>query len=259
MATNSAFSLSGKVAIVYGGSYGIGKGICDVLSKAGATVVCVARNKEKGEATVAGLVGTGHQFIQGDVSKFGDHENIIKHISETLKKIDIVVCCAGIYSPEYQLDDKMYTQYYVDNMIDINVKGSIYAVQTALPYLKKSPSPRVILISSITGPVTGMPGFTVYGATKSAQVGFARSAAVELAPHKITVNCVAPGNILSEGLIALGEEYMNNMAQTIPLKRLGKPEDIGNTVLFLASEEASFITGQEIVVDGGQTRPESLV
>ena len=123
-----------------------------------------------GEATVAGLIGTGHQFIQGDVSKYADHENIIKHIGRTLKRIDIVVCCAGIYSPEYQLDDKMHTQYYIDNMIDINLKGSIFAVQTALPYLKQSSHPRIILISSITGHATGLPGFAVYGATKSGQV-----------------------------------------------------------------------------------------
>ena len=125
-----------------------------------------------GNATVACLAGTGHQFIQGDVGKYEEHEKIIKHIRETLNRIDIVVCCAGIYSPEYQVDDKMYTQYYVDNMIDINLKGSMFAVQTALPYLKQASHPRVILISSITGHVTGMPGFTVYGATKSGQVSY---------------------------------------------------------------------------------------
>jgi len=254
-----AFKLSDKVAIVYGGSYGIGKGICQVLANAGATIVVVARGKEKGEETVKSLHGGNHQFIQADVSKFTDHEDIIKKVTSSHGQIDIVVCCAGIYSPEYELDNKFFTEHYVDNMIDVNVKGSIYALKTALPLLKKSPSGRVILISSITGHITGMPGFTVYGATKSAQVGFARSAAVELAPHKITVNCVAPGNILTEGLKALGKEYINSMEKSIPLKRLGTPEDIGNTVLFLASSEASFITGQEIVVDGGQTRPESLI
>lgn len=127
-----------------------------------------------GDTAVACLAGTGHQFIQGDVSKYEEHEKIIKHIREALKKIDIVVCCAGIYSPEYQVDDKMYTQYYVDNMIDINLKGSIFAVQTALPYLKQASHPCVILISSITGHVTGMSGFTVYGTTKRGQVSYSK-------------------------------------------------------------------------------------
>jgi 3-oxoacyl-[acyl-carrier protein] reductase len=115
-----------------------------------------------------------------------------------------------------------------------------------------------VLTSSITGPITGFPGWTHYGATKAGQLGFMRTAGIELAKYGITVNAVLPGNIISEGLQRLGDEYLKTMAAAIPLKRLGEAEDIGNAALFLASKEAGYITGQTIVVDGGQTLPESL-
>jgi 3-oxoacyl-[acyl-carrier protein] reductase len=131
-------------------------------------------------------------------------------------------------------------------------------VKACLPYLKKSGQGRIILTSSITGPVTGFPGWTHYGATKAGQLGFMRTACMELAKYGITVNAVLPGNILTEGLQELGPDYEKSMAASIPLKRLGTVEDIGNAALFLASKEAGYITGQTIIVDGGQIIPESL-
>ena len=116
----------------------------------------------------------------------------------------------------------------------------------------------MILTSSITGAITGISGFSHYGASKAGQLGFMRTAAMELAKHQITVNAILPGNILTEGLNHLGQEYLDAMAAAIPLKRIGDIEDIANTALFLASKEAAYITGQSIVVDGGQTLPESL-
>jgi 3-oxoacyl-[acyl-carrier protein] reductase len=115
-----------------------------------------------------------------------------------------------------------------------------------------------VLTSSITGPVTGFPGWCHYGASKSGQLGFMHTACIELAKHGITVNAVMPGNILTEGLIGLGEDYHKTMAASIPLKRLGTVEDIGCAALFFASKEAGYITGQTIIVDGGQILPESL-
>ncbi|XP_066922673.1 3-oxoacyl-[acyl-carrier-protein] reductase FabG-like [Clytia hemisphaerica] len=253
------FDLTGKVAVVYGGSYGIGKGVAKVLSNAGAKVAVVSRNKEKGESTVSELKGEGHIFIQGDVSKYEDHQKVVKTISDTYDdRLDIVVCCAGIYNPLYALDDDKYDCEHIDHYIGVNLKGTIYAVKTCLPLMKKSTAGRIILISSITGPHTGFDESSLYGATKSAQTGFAHSASVELAQHKITINSILPGNIVTPGLIAMGGEYLDDMTKTVPLKRLGQPEDIGNAVLYLASDEASFVTGQDIVVDGGQIRPESL-
>ncbi|HYC33980.1 MAG TPA: SDR family oxidoreductase [Gemmatimonadales bacterium] len=116
----------------------------------------------------------------------------------------------------------------------------------------------MVLTSSITGPVTGYPGWTHYGATKAGQLGFMRTACIELARYGITVNAVMPGNIMTEGLQGLGQEYLAAMAASIPLKRLGSVEDIGHAAAFLASGEAAYITGQTLIVDGGQVLPESL-
>jgi 3-oxoacyl-[acyl-carrier protein] reductase len=145
-----------------------------------------------------------------------------------------------------------------DLVMDTNLKGSFLSVKACVPWLKKSGEGRVILTSSITGPVTGFPGWSHYGATKSGQLGFMRTACIELAKYGITVNAVLPGNIVTEGLEGLGEDYLATMAASIPLKRLGSVDDIGNAALFLASREAGYITGQTIIVDGGQILPESL-
>jgi 3-oxoacyl-[acyl-carrier protein] reductase len=139
-----------------------------------------------------------------------------------------------------------------------NLKGTFLSVQACVPYLKNSDQGRIVLTSSITGAITGFPGWTHYGATKAGQLGFMRTASIELAKYGITVNAVLPGNIVTEGLQDLGNEYLKAMAAAIPLKRLGDVEDIGNAALFLASKEAGYITGQTTVVDGGQTLPESL-
>ncbi|HNM97355.1 MAG TPA: SDR family oxidoreductase, partial [Marmoricola sp.] len=126
------------------------------------------------------------------------------------------------------------------------------------PHLKASGRGRVIVTSSITGPVTGYPGWSHYGASKAAQLGFMRTAAIELAPHGITVNAVLPGNIATEGLADLGAEYRASMEASIPQGRLGDVTDIGNAALFFATDEAAYVTGQALVVDGGQILPESL-
>ena len=139
-----------------------------------------------------------------------------------------------------------------------NLKGTFHAVRACVPYLKKSDQARIVITSSITGPVTGFPGWTHYGASKSGQLGFMRTAAIELAKYGITVNAVMPGNIITEGLAGLGADYHRTMAASIPLRRLGTVEDIGHAAAFLASKEAGYITGQTLIVDGGQVLPESL-
>src|ERR1700723_2349292 len=117
---------------------------------------------------------------------------------------------------------------------------------------------RIIVISSITGPITGFPGSAHYGASKAAQLGFMRTAAIELAPSRITVNAILPGNIITEGLAELGEDYAAKMASSVPLRRLGSVDDIGYAALFLSTDEAGYITGQTILIDGGQVLPETL-
>ncbi|MBI3689199.1 MAG: SDR family oxidoreductase, partial [Mycolicibacterium aromaticivorans] len=142
-------------------------------------------------------------------------------------------------------------------VLDVNVKGNVFTVQACLDALIASGRGRVILTSSITGPITGFPGWSHYGASKAAQLGFMRTAAIELAPHGITVNAVLPGNIFTEGLADMGEDYIAGMTKAIPAGALGKPEDIGHLAAFLATVEAGYITGQAIAVDGGQVLPES--
>jgi 3-oxoacyl-[acyl-carrier protein] reductase len=139
----------------------------------------------------------------------------------------------------------------------VNLKGTFLSVQACLPALKARGKGRVVVTSSITGPITGNAGWSHYSASKAGQLGFLRTAAIELAPHNITINAVLPGNILTEGLVGLGPEYTAQMTAAIPMRRLGSVEDVAYAALFLASEEAAYITGQTIVIDGGQVLPES--
>ena len=168
--------------------------------------------------------------------------------------LDVLCANAGIF-PDAPL--QTMTPDQLDEVLDVNVKGTVYSVQACLDALIASGRGRIVLTSSITGPITGFPGWSHYGASKAAQLGFMRTAAIELAPHKITVNAVLPGNILTEGLADLGDDYLAGMARAIPAGALGTPEDIGYAAAFLASDEAGYITGQSIAVDGGQVLPES--
>jgi 3-oxoacyl-[acyl-carrier protein] reductase len=169
--------------------------------------------------------------------------------------LDVLCCNAGIF-PAAPLTEM--TPEQLEDVLGTNLKGTIFAVQAALPALQESDHGRVIVTSSITGPITGYTGWAHYGASKAGQLGFVRSAALELAKAQVTVNAVMPGNIMTEGLGDLGDDYLRTMEASIPLRRLGSIEDIANAVLFLACDEAAYITGQTLVIDGGQTIPESL-
>jgi len=167
-----------------------------------------------------------------------------------------VLCAnAGIF-PAVSLAEM--TDENIDEVLGTNLRGTILSVQACLPALAASGHGRVVVTSSITGPITGFPGWAHYGASKAGQLGFLRTAAIELAASDITINAVLPGNIATEGLDELGEDYLASMTASIPLRRLGTVEEIGYTALFLATDEAGYITGQTIVVDGGQVLPESL-
>ena len=154
-----------------------------------------------------------------------------------------------------QIEDSGGTALIVQG--DVNLKGTFFVGQAALVAMRKNGYGRIVIASSITGAITGYPGWSHYGASKAGQLGFMRSVALECAREGITVNAVMPGNILTEGLAAQGEAYLEEMKRSIPTHSLGKPEDIGHAVCFLASKEAGFITGQTIIVDGGQILPES--
>ena len=247
-------SLQGRSVVVTGGSKGIGKGIARVFAQAGAKVAIVARHGEQAEAA-AKEIGHGAFGLSGDVTSLSSMESVMKAVAAKSGGIDVLCANAGIFPPA-KLEDMTSEEW--DLVVDTNLKGTFHSVKAAVPYLKKSDQGRIVLTSSITGPVTGYPGWTHYGATKAGQLGFMRTACIELAKYGITVNAVMPGNIITEGLAGMGEEYQRSMAASVPLKKLGVVEDIGYAALYFASKEANYVTGQTIIVDGGQILPESL-
>lgn len=251
-------SLQNRVALITGASKGIGKGIARTFAGLGAKLLLVGRDASGGERTSAELQANGTQasFYQADVADLASMQSAAAAAVERYGQLDILCANAGIF-PSASLADMPGDQW--DEVFRINVKGMLFSVQACLPFLRKSEAGRIVLISSITGPVTGFPGWSHYGASKAAQLGFLRTAALELAPDGITINAVLPGNVETEGMVALGEDYRQQMIRSIPLRRLGTPEDIGFAAAFLASREASFITGQTLIVDGGQVLPESVL
>jgi 3-oxoacyl-[acyl-carrier protein] reductase len=250
-------SLKGRVALITGASKGIGKGIARTLASGGADVLLVSRDPVAGERGAAELrdAGSSAAFQVADVTDLVSMQKAAEEAVRRFGRLDILCANAGIFpsAPLAQLSGEQW-----DEVFNVNVKGTLFSVQACLPHLRKSDAGRIVVISSITGPITGFPGWSHYGATKAAQLGFIRTAALELSQWGITINAVLPGNIETEGLAEIGEGYRQQMIASIPLKRLGKTEDIGFAVCFFASPEAGFITGQTLVVDGGQVLPESL-
>jgi 3-oxoacyl-[acyl-carrier protein] reductase len=252
-------SVAGLSVLVTGGSKGIGRGIARVFAQAGANVTITGRDEQgltRCAEELAALAGAaGVETVVADVSSPVDCGRAAQAAVDRFGGLDVLCANAGVF-PEARLAD--LTESDVDTVLGINVKGTIFSVQACVPALTASGRGRVILTSSITGPITGFPGWTHYGASKAAQLGFMRTAAIELSPQRITVNAVLPGNISTEGIDALGPEYRAAMESSIPLGRLGEVADIGNACLFLATVEAGYITGQTLVVDGGQVLPESM-
>jgi 3-oxoacyl-[acyl-carrier protein] reductase len=253
-------SIAGRAVVVTGGTRGIGKGIASVFARNGARVLITGRDSDVARAAAEELDALAERpgevsFIQADVSSREDCRRVAANATERLGGIDVLCANAGVF-PDSLLADM--TEETLDQVLGVNLKGTVFTVQACLPELARSGRGRVILTSSITGPITGYPGWTGYGASKAGQLGFMRTAAIELAASNITVNAVLPGNIVTEGLAELGQEYAERMAVSIPLRRLGSVDEIGYAALFLATEEAGYITGQTIVVDGGQVLPETL-
>ncbi len=249
-------SLSGRSVIVTGASKGIGKGIARVFASKGAKVLLAARDLTQAQAAAVEICGSGGiaSAVAADVSSPEDTALMAAAALERHGGIDIVCCNAGIF-PAARLEEMAVSDW--DQTLNTNLKGTFLTVKACLPAMKARGRGRIIVTSSITGPITGYPGWSHYGASKAGQLGFVRTAALELASHNITVNAVLPGNILTEGVAALGPEYIARMTSAIPQRRLGSVEDVAYAALFLASDEAAFISGQTIVVDGGQVLPES--
>ncbi len=246
------FSLKDQVAIVTGGANGIGKGIASVLVKAGAHVVIADIDVDSGQRAAEEL---GATFAVLDVTDKAACQRVVDTVVERYGRLDILCSNTGIF-PQATLD--MMTTENWEQMMDVNLRSTFFMVQAVLPSMRQRSYGRIVITSSITGAVTGYPGWSHYAASKAGQLGFMRSAALECAREGITINAVMPGNIRTAGLEAQGEAYLKEMADSIPVKSLGEPEDIGHAACFLASAEARFITGQTIIVDGGQILPESF-
>ena len=246
-----------RSVIVTGGSKGLGRGIARVFASEGAKVLVVARGEDAGEKTAQEIRDSGGtaSYFHTDVGNSDDVKAMAHAAVERYGGIDVLCCNAGIF-PSAPLEVMSESEWDLVNTV--NLKGAFLCVQACLPEIKKSDQGRVLLMSSITGPITGYTGWSHYGATKAGMLGFMRTAAVELAKDGITINAVMPGNVMTEGLDDLGDEYLSKMEQAIPLGKLGDPEDVAYAMLFLASHEANYITGQTLIVDGGQTIPESI-
>jgi len=247
-------SLKGKTAIVTGASKGIGRGIARRFAKAGLNVLVVSRTIGDAEK-VAAEIGRNASAFATDVTEPDGCAAMAQAAADRYGGIDVLCANAGIF-PSAKLGEMTAADF--DHVMRTNLTSTFLSVSAVLPSMKDKRSGRIVITSSITGPITGNVGWSHYGASKAGQLGFMRSAALELAPWNITINAVMPGNILTEGVDGLGDDYITSIEATIPMKRLGSVDDIANAALFFSSEEAGYVTGQTLVVDGGQVLPETL-
>ena len=246
-----------RSVIVTGASRGIGKGMAKLFAAHGARVMVVGRSEAEAAATAKSIRDAGGtaEACRCDIADWSMVEAMVEATVAAFGGVDILCANAGVF-PQTKMIDMSPEDW--DGVMSTNLKGTFLCVKACIPQFDKAGRGRVVVTSSITGPITGFPGWAHYGASKAGQLGFLKTAAMELARYNTTINAVMPGNIFTEGLADLGEGYLETMSASIPLKRLGTVEDIGNAALFFASDEAAYITGQTIVVDGGQVLPESL-
>lgn len=245
--------LTGKVALVTGANSGIGLAIAKRFSAEGARVFMTGRRQEALDKAVA-EVGGDARGVQGDVSNLADLDRLYATIREEAGVIDILVANAG--GGEFAALGNISEEHF-DKTFAINVKGTLFTVQKALPLLKDGAS---VVLTGSTSAVTGIPAFSVYSASKAAIRNFARSWILDLAPRKIRVNVLVPGSTSTPGWHNLApsndvhEGMVSSVEATTPLGRLGNPGETASAALFLASDESSFVNGSELFVDGGSAQ-----
>lgn len=244
--------LANRVALVIGSATGIGKGVALRFKEEGARLVLADVEEQAGRETAREL---GAEFIRTDISRMEDAQKAVALAQEKFGRLDIFVQNAGIYP--WQLIEQTSPEDW-DRVLGVNLRGAFNAARAALPVMRAQKHGRMLYTSSITGPHVTNPGHGHYAASKAGINGFIRAAALEFSEYGITVNGVEPGNILTEAIqIHRSAEYVASMEAAIPLGRLGTPRDVANAFLYLASDDASYVTGTTIVVDGGQLIPES--
>lgn len=244
------FNLNNKIAIVTGASQGIGKIIAFELAKSGAHVACISRNKKAIESIVDEITINGGQAssFPCDISDSDTLSEIITEIIKENSRIDILVNNAGITKDSLLM--RMSIEQW-DDVINTNLKGAFHCTKAVVRYMMKNKFGRIINITSIVG-LTGNAGQANYAASKAGLIGMTKSIAKEVASRGITANCIAPGWIETSMTDKLSREVKNEFLSHIPVGRIGSPDDIANAVIFLASDEAGYITGQTITVDGGR-------
>lgn len=243
--------LHNRSALVIGGARGIGAAIAERLAEEGARLVIADTEEAAGRATAERLKG---RFIATDISQKADAERAVNEAVTAYGGLDIIVQNAGIYP--WTLIENIEPEEW-DQVMAVNLRGTYLAARAALPVMKTQKQGRMIFTSSITGPRVSSPGHGHYSASKAGINGFIKAAALEFSGYGITVNGIEPGNILTEGMkMHRSPAFIKTMEDAVPLGRLGTPRDIANAALFLASDDASYITGTTIIVDGGQTLPE---
>jgi NAD(P)-dependent dehydrogenase (short-subunit alcohol dehydrogenase family) len=242
--------LEGKVAVVTGGNSGIGLATAKRFQQEGAKVVISGRSKKTLEEAVR-TIGNGVVSIQADVASLSDLDKLYKDVANKLGKIDVLFVNAGVakFAPLAETSESTY-----DEQFDINIKGAYFTIQKAVPLLNDGAS---IILNTSVADTKGNVGTSAYSATKAALRSLARTAAAELVGRGIRVNAVAPGPIVTPIFQKTGlpqeavDEFAKEIIEKVPMKRFGQPEEVAATVAFLASDDASYITGVEINVDGG--------
>lgn len=246
--------LDGRRAVVIGGARGIGEGIVAALVREGASVTLADLLDVDGERVAASFPGKVH-FRRADISRRADMQALAAACDAESGGADILVQVAGIY-PDQAIED--ITEEDWDRVLGVNLKGPFLAIQAFFPIMKRQGYGRIVLTGSITGPHVAWWGHSHYASSKAALVGLARSAALEGAASGITVNVVEPGNVDTPNLRReRGDAHMAAMAGAVPMKRLATPDEIGRAVSFYASEDAAYVTGTALVIDGGQILPEA--
>ena len=245
------FKLKNKVAIVTGASRGIGRSVAQEISKSGAHVVCVSRSEDDLLKISKKLndEGFSSSSFVCDVSNFSDFKKLIDDTVLKFNQVDILVNNAGITKDNLimRMSDSDW-----NTVIDVNLKGVFNGIKAVSRQMMKQKYGRIINISSIVG-LIGNPGQANYAASKAGVIGLGKAVSKELASRNITVNTIAPGYIETDMVEDIQETVKDNLFKQIPLGRIGKPSDIATAVLYLASDEAGYITGQTLTIDGGMT------